>query len=70
MGEGVEDAGDQRAEAVGPQAAREVVGVIGRSVISPSARNMPSDSTMTTTMTTHIVAMATGSKVGRPNWKG
>ncbi|MNM71798.1 hypothetical protein D3C81_834730 [compost metagenome] len=44
--------------------------VMRLSVISPSARNMPSDSIMTTIITRLMVMMATRSKVGMPNWNG
>ena len=39
-------------------------------VISPSARNMPVDSTITTIMTMHMVRIDQKSNVGMPNWKG
>src|SRR6266436_5983816 len=39
-------------------------------VISPSARNMPSDSIMTTIMTMHIVTIGTMENFGMPKWSG
>ena len=47
-------------------AARSIV----RPVMSPSARNMPADSIITTIMTMHIVMIDTISNFGMPNWKG
>ena len=41
-----------------------------RPVSSPSARNMPSDSTITTTITRHMVAIEIGSKTGMPKCSG
>ena len=48
------------------------VWVIGRSVMSDSARNMPVDSIITTIITSVIVIVSTitGSKVGRPKTNG
>ena len=42
----------------------------GRPTISPTAKNMPSDSTITTIITRHMVAMDAHSNRGRPNWNG
>ncbi len=42
----------------------------GLPTISPTAKNMPRDSTITTTMTRHMVRIGVISKRGRPNWKG
>ena len=39
-------------------------------VMSPSARNMPVDSIITTIITRVMVRISTGSKVGMPNWNG
>ncbi len=42
----------------------------GRPTISPTAKNMPRDSIITTIITRHMVATETNSNFGRPNWKG
>ena len=39
-------------------------------VISLSARNMPRDSIITTTITMHMVAMGTRWNCGQPKWNG
>ncbi|MNS95049.1 hypothetical protein D3C72_1292910 [compost metagenome] len=44
--------------------------LILRSVISPSARNMPVDSIITTIMMSVIVRIRIGSNSGMPKWKG
>ncbi len=38
--------------------------------MSPTARNMPVDSMKVTNITVTIVAIANGSKCGRPKWNG
>ena len=45
-------------------------GVISRSVKSASARNMPVDSMNVTIMTSTMVTISTGSKIGMPKWNG
>ncbi len=42
----------------------------GRPTMSPTARNMPVDSTSVTIMTMHIAATAVRWKVGQPKWNG
>ena len=45
-------------------------GPIGLPQISPNARNIPVDSTITTIITTHSDTIALASKVGVPNRNG
>ncbi|MNE92460.1 hypothetical protein D3C80_1901880 [compost metagenome] len=44
--------------------------VVGRPTMLPSARNIPVDSTMVTSITMHMEITATASKVGTPKAKG
>ena len=70
VGEGVEDAADDGAETVGAQPAGEILLVDLRPVISPSARNMPTDSIITTIITMHMVMIGTRWNCGMPNRSG
>ena len=71
VGEGVEDAADQRAQAVGAQAARQV-----RLARSAGRSSRPAPGTCRSTRSSprsspaHMVRISTGSKVGMPNWNG